>query len=252
VNVARTNELVLLAVAVALAGCNINLDGPDLDGLGDFEDFAAGRTIDSDGGKIQTPSGASVEVPRGALSGDVEIGVAAVQEDEIAATEEEGIRFAGTLVAFTPHGTRFDRPVRVELPFEGNANAVLRLADEDDVTWEVIQGATFADQLAVMHLTQFSILVPVEAEERALADLDQVPGCGDLRSDRGRLEWASPGRRHRCRGWYGRWRRGWCSRRPRYCRRTTRGAPAISAARARYRRDAHSGARARAPARDGA
>jgi hypothetical protein len=64
--------------------------------------------------------------------------------------------------AFTPHGAWFYEPVTVELHYSGDADAVLRLDDENDTTWESVSNVTFADGVASFEVTGFSIYAVIK------------------------------------------------------------------------------------------
>jgi hypothetical protein len=62
-----------------------------------------------------------------------------------------------TIYAFTPHGAWFNAPVTIELAYEGVADMVLRLDDENDDTWEEVLDVTFAGSIATFEVDGFSI-----------------------------------------------------------------------------------------------
>ena len=111
--------------------------------------------IGNDGGAVKGDD-ASVDVPAGALSEATKIGVA-VSDVDVA--PPEGYALVGTPIAFTPHGLSFDVPVTLTLPYSSSSNtlAVLRLEDEQDTTWDVVEGGTFADGSATVDVSTFSI-----------------------------------------------------------------------------------------------
>lgn len=94
----------------------------------------------------------------GALSSSVTIGVAQVP---IPSTLPTGMSAAGNTFAFTPHGTTFLAPVTIRLPYAGSADTVLRLDNEQDTSWEPIEGATFASGVVTFTTSRFSLFIVV-------------------------------------------------------------------------------------------
>ncbi|MEW5848640.1 MAG: hypothetical protein AB2A00_07485 [Myxococcota bacterium] len=130
--------------------------------------------VGSQGGSV-SHGGASVEVPPGALGTDVEVTVAEVPFP--AAALPADMTTTGSAFAFTPHGTTFTSPVTLELPHDGTADAVLRLDDENDSTWEIVDGATFANGVATVQTTRFSVYVTVSSCSRLCAHGATVCGA---------------------------------------------------------------------------
>lgn len=118
--------------------------------------------IGKDGGTV-TAGKASVVVPEGALSSPVAIAVA-LSEVEVPAPS--GYSLVGTPIAFTPHGTTFKKPVTLTLPYSSASDklALLRLDDEDDESWELVDGGSYAKGLATVEVESFSIYA-VAAED---------------------------------------------------------------------------------------
>ncbi len=129
------------------------------------DDVAIGQRLTSlipaTGGTIETPFEVSLEVPAGALDAALEIGVAVA--DDLAA---EGYAAAPafvtgdflTNVVLTPHGTTFDAPVTVRMPYTGDPSdyVLLRADDADDDSWEAVGPITFADGIATFEVRTFS------------------------------------------------------------------------------------------------
>jgi hypothetical protein len=138
--------------------------------------------IGADGGTV-TQGNASVEIPEGALSEPIKIAVAA---SDVNVAPPDGYVLAGPPFAFTPHGTRFDAPVTLTLPYTSSsaALAVLRLDDEDDTSWEVVDGGTFAKGSATLDVTSFSIYAVAEesAEPAGMGGAGGMSTSGDAGS----------------------------------------------------------------------
>jgi hypothetical protein len=119
--------------------------------------------IGQDGGAVSA-AGAGVQIPSGALTQPVTIAVTSMSPDAVATTgtltvdDRAGVvLLASDPFAFTPHGTRFAKPVRLQLPYRGTADVVIRLDDEHDTSWEPVAGATFADGKATVEVDGFSV-----------------------------------------------------------------------------------------------
>jgi ZU5 domain len=130
------------------------------------------KQIGSDGGTVKEGD-ASVEVPKGALPSSVKISVA---ESDVAVDPPAGYVLAGPPIAFTPHGTTFDKPVTLTLPYSSSSEqlAVLRLDDEQDKSWEVVDGGTFSHGSGTLAVSSFSIYAVAEEN----AETASVGGAG--------------------------------------------------------------------------
>lgn len=150
---------------------------------------------------------AAISVPAGALQSDVSLEVIQLGSDSVAglpAASAPGIEGLAQLLdatfALLPHGTAFALPVSVELRHTGAGNVVLRLDDEHDTTWELIESATFSSGVARFEVQAFSIYAVATAQrECQRVACDALPeglecgpvddGCGshvDLVADCGR------------------------------------------------------------------
>jgi hypothetical protein len=131
--------------------------------------------IGTRGGTV-TKGKASVVIPEGALSAAVAIAVA---PSDVSVAAPDGYSLVGTPIAFTPHGTTFKAAVTLTLPYSSSSDklAVLRLDDEDDTSWELVDGGSYANGLAKVEVTTFSIYA-VGAEAAA----DGSGGAGGMNS----------------------------------------------------------------------
>jgi hypothetical protein len=129
------------------------------------DDIAAAQRLTSlipaTGGSIETPFGVSLEVPASALDAPLEIGVAIAENLAAEGYAAAPSFVAGDFVAnvvLTPHGTTFDAPVTVRVPYTGDPSdyVLLRADDADDDTWEAVGPITFADGIATFQVTTFS------------------------------------------------------------------------------------------------
>lgn len=105
---------------------------------------------------------ARIDVNAGSVTEAKSLQVAAVDADTLAAPVPE---VATQPYAFTPHRTTFEKPVTVTLRAATNANAVLRLDDENDSTWEVVDGVTFANGTATFQTNHFCIYITAHIDQ---------------------------------------------------------------------------------------
>jgi hypothetical protein len=162
--------------------------------------------VDAQGAMLMG-DGVSLSIPEGALTDAVDVSLAALDADaaqQLATPTADGLdgtaELASPVFAFTPHGTRFAEPVEVELLYEGEGNVVLRLDDERDETWEIVEGALLQDGVARFEIDGFSlyaVAAAMRACQRATCNaLPESLECGlvdddcggqvDLQSDCGR------------------------------------------------------------------
>jgi hypothetical protein len=107
---------------------------------------------------VKAESGAGVNVPAGSVSEAKTLQIDAESPEVIAATLPEN---AGQPYAFTPHGTTFESAVTITVPAVAGATQVLRLDDEQDTTWEVVEGVTIANGVATFQTNHFCVYVAV-------------------------------------------------------------------------------------------
>ena len=119
---------------------------------------ASGEVTPQLGGEVKAESGAGVRVPAGSVTEVKTLQIDAESPEVIAATLPEN---AGQPYAFTPHGTTFESAVTVTVPAVAGATQVLRLDDEQDTTWEVVEGVTIANGVATFQTNHFCVYVAV-------------------------------------------------------------------------------------------
>ncbi len=143
-------------------------------------EYTGSGIVDEDGGIVSGETeDVSVDIPGGALEEDVEITVEDVNEEEVvdAQLPEGEYSSASNYYSFEPHGQEFSEPVTISLPYTGESNGLIfiKLDNEEDTTWEAIEGGSFVDGIASVSVNSFSIfsvLVDESVEE-------PEPTCGD-------------------------------------------------------------------------
>ena len=183
----RNSTPVLVAAALWLTACDGNSGDAAASG------GATGTTTDSvsagdaSGGSdasatagnvtIVAGDGAEVQVPAGQVPAGVTLKVAKVTAPAGAPLPAAG-EATSDVFAFTPHGTTFAAPVTLKLPYTGSADMVLRLDDENDTTWEVVDGATFDNGVATVQTTTFSLYVAASSCKTLCTKAIAVCGTG--------------------------------------------------------------------------
>ncbi len=131
------------------------------------------------GATVIAKDGAEVSVPAGIAPAGVTIAVA--KSTATTAAVPAWVGQTGDVYAFTPHGTTFSAPVTLKLPYTGAGDVVLRLDDENDTTWEIVEGATFANGVATVQVSKFSLYLVAshcqkvcDAAEAACASVAKV------------------------------------------------------------------------------
>ncbi len=130
----------LLAVALSACGGNGGEGGGP----------ASGTSIGSEGGELALPEGGRLTVPPGALDAEVAISVSVVSTPEI-----PGFEPVGPVYHFEPEGTTFAVPATVELPFDGDGEALVALWTDPDGSWTQL-AATVGDGVLVAEVEHFS------------------------------------------------------------------------------------------------
>lgn len=139
----------------ASAACVLVMMSSCSDDSSDKTSTTPTTSIGKAGGTVSA-NDASVEIPAGALSAAIEIGVAGSDVD---VAPPDGYTLAGPAIAFTPHGTTFTKPVTLTLPYTSSSKllTVLRLDDEQDTSWEEVAGGKFSGGSATLDVSGFSI-----------------------------------------------------------------------------------------------
>ncbi|MBL0195651.1 MAG: hypothetical protein IPQ09_15755 [Myxococcales bacterium] len=118
------------------------------------------KEVSAAGGQVALPSGETLDIPAGAVTGSVKVEVTQIDPAKVQAKPAQ-IEFVSAPVAFTPHGLTFAVPITITLPFTSTRTdlVVLRLDDEKDTTWEIVPGATFEGGKAKFQTSRFSVYI---------------------------------------------------------------------------------------------
>lgn len=133
---------------------------------GDERPVPASAKIGPAGGTVQTTN-ASVVIPASALASEVTISVAPTSTFQPA---PQGEVVASEVFAFLPHGTTFASPVTIEFAVAAEAAFVMRLDDEQDTAWELVEGATIEGGKARIQTTRFSLYAGFHHDAHHAAD----------------------------------------------------------------------------------
>ena len=169
---ALTTILGLLACPAACGDSDTDTDtsATATDATGDSTDVAAtdavvvapitpaAKEVGTAGGTVQAGA-ASVMIPKDALTAMVEVSVS--EAGMATAAVPAGSTASSPAVAITPHGQTFKVPVTLTIPYDGQGDTVLRLADDKDDTWEPVDGVTFGADTVQVQTTTFSIYIVV-------------------------------------------------------------------------------------------
>ena len=144
-----------LSIAFLLAGCGGGGDGA-IPGV-------VGTVVGPAGGTVAGAGGAVLVIPAGALASDVTI---AIEQSATNAPAVPGrLTTVGSTFALTPHGTTFNVPVTLTLPFDPSTlptgTVPVLLKTNAAGQWEQISSATFAADTVTAQITSFSYAVAV-------------------------------------------------------------------------------------------
>src|SRR5688572_16273139 len=139
------------------------------------------RTLGQNGGELET-SNTTLFVPSGALEKNTELTVSDLSADEIELLPQTAgeVKLIGFPSKFTPHGLTFDQPVDVELSYpppddEDTPVVAMKLDNDQDMTWEIIPGASFESGTASFKIDGFSYYACFEDPD-GLAEMLYGPG----------------------------------------------------------------------------
>jgi hypothetical protein len=162
----RTHALTAFAAAprllalLTLASCG----GDEKAGRDSAGGATAVALVGAEGGTITLDNGASVTIPAGALTEDVEVTVEFVEDLSALglAALPEGVEAGGGALVLSPHGTTFELPVTVTMPtsLSGDDVVVWRLPDEASTEWAPDGAVTVEDGVLSFPVLSFSVYSP--------------------------------------------------------------------------------------------
>lgn len=137
------------------------------DDAGESSDTAS-LLVGPEGGEVALANGGKVTIPPGALDEETEVKITKLELNDVAPLPAT-VEAAGKPYAFTPHGISFAQPVKIELPYEGDAASVrpMKLANAEATAWQVVGGSEKdeATRKLTMETTTFSVYVAVRGGE---------------------------------------------------------------------------------------
>lgn len=125
------------------------------------------ETVGAEGGTLEASNGSetvTIEIPPGALTEDVEIGVQETVMEALGAAEDFA-DVSGTAWVFTPHGTTFEEDIMVSFSQNGTGDTICMLNDEADTMWKMVSDASFSPNDVSFMTNTFSVYVPVSTCE---------------------------------------------------------------------------------------
>jgi photosystem II stability/assembly factor-like uncharacterized protein len=119
---------------------------------------SASATVGTAGGQVSLPDGAAITVPAGALGSPVQVGLA--RDATGAPPLLAGFTALSDVYQFTPHGTAFDLPVSLALPFDAGrlppgAAPQFMLAEQGG-PWTILSGTSVQSGRLVAPSLNFS------------------------------------------------------------------------------------------------
>jgi len=164
---------------VLVAAC-----GGDSDSSPPLSDTAS-QLIGPLGGTLEVTGGGKVEIPPGALSTRIEIKVTKLELNDVAPLPTN-LEAAGKPYAFEPHGLNFAQPIKITLPFDGDAAEVrpVKLDDETDVSWQTVVGAEKTDD-SKLEIGTISFSIYLAARPRRESGVVTLPDGATLPEDAG-------------------------------------------------------------------
>lgn len=200
-----------LALGLALSSCSWTSQdhGTDDDALPaepddkDPDGKPATQTVGPDGAVVAFDGG-SIDLPAGALSEEVlvtvtPLGSAAGLPPLALPGVAEPLELASAVFAFTPHGLQLSSPATVTLRYAEPGHLVVRLDDDEDLTWEAVDGALLQNgdaRFETSHFSYYAVVrrlgaAPLVGEPVLTIDDSATRSVGTERAvfDGGRLFW---------------------------------------------------------------
>jgi hypothetical protein len=192
-----------LAFALAFSACSAD-DFFDYEGTLPIDDGASKGTKESlkvDGeheARLELSTGVALTFPKGAVERDVEIGVERPTDSkaiELVQTLKTVKAVASAPYVLTPHGTQFQKDVKLEIPILNNKGRPLiaaYLKDENDREWKTLDTPVVEGDVAVVTLKHFSVIVLLDLARSGLEAPDAGAfDAGDDEEDAGTEDDAS-------------------------------------------------------------
>ena len=176
------SEWPLVLWAALTCACNTPSEATDL-----RQDSPHPTGIDSTGGNVEG-DGARIDIPADALDREVQVAVNAMSAPsrtelpELPVSDSDPnarLVFSSEVFAMTPHGTQFSTPVHIQIPYRDAGHVVVRLDDESDNSWEIVQGAVFDAGVARFEVTQFSLYAVARVSDFGTAPDSTAPMPGN-------------------------------------------------------------------------
>ncbi len=157
----RGLSLALFGVVLAAGACTKDTPAPGPTPIGPSPIPAGGasKVVSAAGGQVALAGGETVDIPAGAVDGNVTVEVSQTDADKVQAKPAQ-IELVSRPVVFKPHGLTFKVPVTVTLPYVSTKTdlVVMRLDDEKDTTWELVP-AKFEGGKAIFQTSRFSVYI---------------------------------------------------------------------------------------------
>ena len=153
----RTSTNLLATFLVLTAACGGDDSPPTTPG------DTVTKLVGPEGATVELVGGAKVEIPEGALTETVSIKITELDDSDVAALPMN-VEASGKPLAFEPFDVVFALPVKVTVPFVGDAAEVrpLKADDTRDTQWQTIVGADkTVDSKLEMNTTRFGVYFPV-------------------------------------------------------------------------------------------
>lgn len=163
------------------AGCN-DLNAENYNSTVDINDgscvYNFSATIGGDGGIIDYEDDVIIVIPQNDLGEDVDIEISNAENETTDATLSSEYNISSNIYALTPHGLSFNLPVTISLDYGTDSSNIsfIRLDDELDTTWDVVEGGSFSNGIGTLEINGFSIYAIVEGPE---SEEENGAGPGD-------------------------------------------------------------------------
>lgn len=151
---------------------------------------ATSALVTEKGAVMTLKTGAHVQVPDGAVKGQVTLGIERPDDKRALALVKSlpaGEKVASAPYIVTPHGTQFEKDVEVILPVAAGRDAqkikVMWLSDEKDTVWKEHERPIVVSDKATFSVKHFSVLLLVEGAlpiSGGANDVDGGPPSEDM------------------------------------------------------------------------
>jgi hypothetical protein len=153
-----------LAGAIGAVSCKQNVISSTVGNGGEVCVAQVSVAVGPTGGDVIGPDNAEVQIPAGALSEDITIHLCKLQSGYPALPTNWTPTSANGVYGFEPHGTVFQKPVTIRVPYVDPGKPIRLVTAQPDNVWTTVDGIPVSNGFATASLSHFSYFAVVSGD----------------------------------------------------------------------------------------